>query len=103
MIELTAALTGRLLDKVLMIGACRGGTARSASRPDFLAILDSGLSAVTVAGAALRLATTLLRGSGRLGAARRGAAFGLGAFFNLLVLVPGFLPGIAALLTSPVI
>jgi hypothetical protein len=51
----------------------------------------------------LRLATTLLRASGRLGAARRGATFALGVFFDLLVLDPGFLPGIAALLTSPVV
>ena len=54
-------------------------------------------------GAALRLASTLLRGSARLGAARRGAALALGAFFSLLDLDPGFLPGIASLLTSPVI
>ena len=50
------------------------------------------------AGAALRVATALLRGSVRLGAARRGAGFALCVFFTLLVLDPGFLPGIAALL-----
>jgi len=86
-----------------MIGAARRGAMRSRSLADFFENLASGLSTVTGAGAALRLATTVLRGSARLGAARRGAAFALGAFFNLLVLDPGFLPGIAALLTSPVI
>src|SRR5476649_2205862 len=56
-IELTAALVGRSLGSALTMGAWRGGAARSASRSVFLAILDSGLSAVTVAGATLRLAT----------------------------------------------
>jgi len=59
-----------------------------------LAILDSGLSAVMVAAALLRLATTLLpRASARLGAARRGAAFALSGFFNLLVFCCGLLGG----------
>jgi hypothetical protein len=75
---------------------------RSRSLPGFLENFASDLSALggalVGAGGALRLATTLLRGSGRLGAARRGAAFALCAFFTLLVLDPGFLPGIAALL-----
>jgi hypothetical protein len=75
---------------------------RSRSLADFLENLAAGAGALAgvaaAAGAALRLATTLLRGSGRLCAARRGAAFALVAFFNLLVLDPGFLPGIAALL-----
>jgi hypothetical protein len=76
---------------------------RSRSLADFFNNFASGLGAGAGAGAALRLATTLLRASGRLGAARRGATFALGVFFDLLVLDPGFLPGIAALLTSPVV
>jgi hypothetical protein len=75
---------------------------RSRSLAGFLEIFASDLAALggagAAVGAALRLASTLLRGSGRLGAARRGAAFALCVFFTLLVLDPGFLPGIAALL-----
>jgi hypothetical protein len=67
-------------------------------RENFASDLTALAAAGAVAGAVLRLAGALLRGSGRLGAARRGAAFALCAFFTLLVLDPGFLPGIAALL-----
>jgi hypothetical protein len=95
-----AVLAGRAL--VLITGAARNCAMRSRSLAGFLEIFASGLSALTGAaagaGAALRLATTLLRGSTRLGAARRGAAFALCVLFTLLVLDPGFLPGIAALL-----
>jgi hypothetical protein len=82
------------------MGAARSCAMRSRSLADFLENLAAGTGALAAAGAgaALRLATTLLRGSGRLGAARRGAVFALVAFFNLLLLDPGFLPGIAALL-----
>ena len=59
--------------------------------------LAAGLA--TVAATALRLAAAGRRGSGR-----RAAAFGGAAFLGLLILDPGFLPGIASLLTrSPVI
>jgi hypothetical protein len=76
---------------------------RSRSLLFFENLLASGFGAGGAAGAALRLTSALLRGSGRLDAARRGAALALAGFFNLLALDAAFLPAIASLLTPPVI
>src|ERR1035441_4861748 len=102
--EATVAAVNPLVEGPCADGPLAGAAGRCGlwlsglrSVPALGADLAAGLA--VVAATALRLAAAGRRGSGR-----RAAAFGRTAFLGLLILDPGFLPGIASLLTwSPVI